>query len=126
MLQLINLVLATTQSAAESREKCESSTSLPTSDPTTSTAYWSLSCSGCATEVDHIRHVHPMHSLPANIDKVYSREEFLAHFQVCEKAKSLWMASVAGTKDVSHLESRFSINGGFEPMRIVPDGDRAY
>lgn len=124
VLKLINLMLESTSppEVMPSREKCESSSSIPTFDSTTSTAYWSLSCKGCATEISRLGRVYPTSaSVPENIDKVYSKEGFLAHFQVCKKAKSLWTASEGGTKDVSHLESRFSINGGFDPARLVPE-----
>lgn len=108
-------------------DKCKASTIIPTFDPTTETAYWGLSCKACCAEglgkLGRVRHTD---ELPAALEKIYSREEFLEHFKSCEKAKDMWKASEGGTKDISHLESRFSINGGFNPQRMVADGAWAF
>ena len=112
---------------SEPKDKCRTTTIIPTYDPATDTAYWGLSCKGCAAAgMKKLGRVRPTADLPDEIDKIYSREEFLGHFKVCKKAQEMWKASKGGRKSIVHLESRFSINGGFNSARMVPDGAWAY
>ncbi|OIW26355.1 hypothetical protein CONLIGDRAFT_634636 [Coniochaeta ligniaria NRRL 30616] len=126
--EVLKVSKITLMNPTRTQENCESSTSLPTFDPTTFTAYWGLSCRGCAAGMDHpmFPRISDSRQLPADIEKIYSKAEFMAHFQVCAMARTLWAASEGGTGDVSYLESRFSINGGFDPRRMVPDGASAW
>jgi hypothetical protein len=97
-------------------------TVIPTYDPVRATSYTGLCCRACAAEgLRSLGRVQPSQKLPRKVESTFSCPQFLKHIANCEGAQQMWKASEGGTKDVSHLESRFSINGGFNPIRMTPD-----
>lgn len=70
--------------------------------------------------------MRPTDTLPAEIERIYSREDFLDYFKICKKAREMWEANRGSRNSISHLESRFSTNGGFNPSRMVPHRAWAY
>jgi hypothetical protein len=50
-------------------------------------------------------------------DKVYSRADFLRHFEWCEQAQALWLESQNGTIEPPSLPSRCKKGGYFKPRK---------
>ena len=84
--------------------------SIPYLDMATGDIQIGLSCKGCQAmlEATSTFSIEPFRRLR---DKIYSREEFLAHFQQCHGAKVLWMSSKGGT--VPFEEPEFTKRGGY-------------
>lgn len=69
------------------------SSSLPYFDPITNQIESGVSCKGCQQAVEDA----PSEETHRRRERVYSREEFMAHFQQCKEARNFWVLSQGGT-----------------------------
>jgi len=95
-------------------QKCAAAVNLPFYDPKADKGYRGFSCKGCVSDITARNWVSPQEQNT----RVYSREGFIAHFKRCGRAQRLWLASRAGTREVTYLESPFSMNGGINTVRV--------
>lgn len=109
----------------QSPETCQVTVSFPFHNPRTATVYLGLSCKGCAYDMDLYKR-RSRGDMTDNARKIYSRSGFLEHFKTCQRAQYVWTMSRRGTLSIDHIESRFSKNGGFNPMRVVPSRARSF
>jgi hypothetical protein len=81
---------------------------IPHWDSSTASLQPTFSCKGCLLALDKPR----LHYDPgARHEREYLKDDFLDHFQNCSEAQNLWIASLAGTKDLE--EPPLIKRGGF-------------
>jgi hypothetical protein len=86
------------------------SVTMPHYNLATSTTMSGLACKGCAHGADRLRLLNLFQGHMMN--KTYTRDQFVNHFQSCAQAQNLWYASNNGKLSIEHLVSKFVKNGG--------------